>query len=489
MFTQSSVSKLGCALAFWVVIHTLSLTASAAYGGGSGTPDDPYLIFTAEQLNAVGAQPGDWDKHFRLMADIDLSGYRQSEFHRIGTPEHGRFTGTFDGNYRTISNFQWSREWDRYVGLFGIVEGEQAVVKNVTLVNPSVTSDIGAYVGALVGVVRTATISNCHVRGGTVSGENCVGGLVGRREGGTITDCTVTATVCGANRVGGLLGHAYWGLIERCSAAGQVTADSVESECWAAGGLIGEHQNGTVADCYAHCSVKSQRGAGGLIGQNGTASVYRCWADGVVSGGQDVGGLMGRNDGGTITDCYCLTDTCGGVFVGGLVGQNGPSCDCIVHEDGLIERCYAAGPVSGTSDLGGLVAVNKKGRITDCFWDMQTTGSQSSAGGSGMTTLQMQSLSTYAMAGWDFDAEAQNGTQDIWCALAPGSYPRLAWQTAAGDVNGDGNVDFRDFAILAAQWRRIDSGFWSHGTFMAADGVIDLDDLGALAQAWLSSGR
>ena len=47
----------------------------AKYGGGTAEPNDPYLIYTAEHLNALGAEPNDYDKHFKLMADIDLSGY------------------------------------------------------------------------------------------------------------------------------------------------------------------------------------------------------------------------------------------------------------------------------------------------------------------------------------------------------------------------------------------------------------------------------
>ncbi|UCF17746.1 MAG: hypothetical protein JSW59_09835, partial [Phycisphaerales bacterium] len=49
----------------------LALPARAKYGGGTGEPDDPYLIYTAEQMNTIGAEPNDWDKHFKLMADID----------------------------------------------------------------------------------------------------------------------------------------------------------------------------------------------------------------------------------------------------------------------------------------------------------------------------------------------------------------------------------------------------------------------------------
>ena len=59
--------------------------ARAQYGGGAGEPNDPYLIYTAEQMNAIGADPNDWDKHFKLMADIDLSQYTGTEFNLIGS--------------------------------------------------------------------------------------------------------------------------------------------------------------------------------------------------------------------------------------------------------------------------------------------------------------------------------------------------------------------------------------------------------------------
>jgi hypothetical protein len=483
------IGGLGRIAAVLVAVHVFSFVAWADYGGGRGTPESPYLIFTAGQLNALGAQPGDWDKHFRLMADIDLGGYHGNRFHRIGTPEDGPFTGTFDGNYRTVSNFQWSADWTRYVGLFGFVDADQAQIVNVTLVGPSVAVETGQYIAALVGYFRAGTVVNCHVRHGTISGDTSVGALIGRKDSGTVTDCTALAAVRGASRVGGLIGHSYWGLVEHCDAAGQVTGTGEESDYWATGGLIGYNQNGVVTDCHARCTVEGYQEVGGLIGLNATAGVRRCWADGRISGEQDIGGLIGRNEGGTVSDCYSLADASGTAYVGGLVGWHAASCGCTAGVPGLIERCYAAGPVSGLSNLGGLTAVCEKSSITTSFWDMQTTGCDKSAGGAGKTTKQMQHLSTYAAVGWDFAEETRDGTEDIWRVPSPGVYPWLTWQTVTGDLDGDGNVDFRDFSLLARQWRRTDSGFWPRTAFIAADGIIDLDDLDALTQTWLAGSK
>jgi hypothetical protein len=488
MFARSFARGWGYAITLLALVHALGLTAQAQYGGGSGTQTDPYLIFTAAQLNAIGAQPGDWGGHFRLMADIDLGGYRGTEFNRIGTPDEGPFTGTFDGNYRTISNFQWSSEWMRYIGFFGFVDAENALIMNVTLVAPIVTNKGGQYTAALAGFLRAGTIANCHVRCGEVSGDACVGALVGKRESGSITDCTVCGIVRGGSRVGGLIGYSYWGLTVHCDAAGEVTG-CTESECWATGGLIGESQNGGVMDSHACCVVKGGRDVGGLIGHNSTAAIRRCWADGKAAGEQEIGGLVGRNDGGEITDSYSLAHVSGVVSLGGLAGFHGPSCDCTTAKLGVMDRCYAAGPVSGLPDRAGLAPENPRGLITNSFWDTQTTDCRANGNASGKTTREMQSLSTYTRAAWDFVGERQNGTEDIWCPPAQGRYPRLAWQGVTGDLNGDDRVDSRDFAVLARQWRRIDDGFWSHGAFLAADGTIDFDDLDVLANAWLAGGR
>jgi hypothetical protein len=72
------------AAVMWLTVSLLATTAQAKYGGGTGTAEDPYLIYTAEQMNTIGLNKEDWDKHFKLMADLDLSAYKGSSFNRIG---------------------------------------------------------------------------------------------------------------------------------------------------------------------------------------------------------------------------------------------------------------------------------------------------------------------------------------------------------------------------------------------------------------------
>ena len=54
------------------LVCLVSIPAEAKYSGGSGTPEDPYQIATAEDLIALSEETNDYDKHFVLTADIDL---------------------------------------------------------------------------------------------------------------------------------------------------------------------------------------------------------------------------------------------------------------------------------------------------------------------------------------------------------------------------------------------------------------------------------
>ena len=105
------------------MLGVLALCGSAFaedYGGGSGTETEPYLIYTAEQMQEIGANPNDWDKHFLMTADINLADYTSMQFNIIGT-KSTPFAGVFNGNGHKISNFTYTCTGIDYIGLFGYV--------------------------------------------------------------------------------------------------------------------------------------------------------------------------------------------------------------------------------------------------------------------------------------------------------------------------------------------------------------------------------
>jgi hypothetical protein len=457
------------------------LPAAGRYGGGSGAASDPYLLFTAEHLAAIGKAPEDWDKQFKLMADIDLAG---RGFSPIGGTD-GSFTGVFDGNHRTISHLQLHL-WDgRYVGLFGYVDGEHARIIRVTLNEPRAISESGYYVAPLVGYLRAGQVTECRVHAGQVRGDNCVGGLIGRVEHGAVADSSADAAVMGLSRAGGLVGESFHGSVSRCSATGDVVGPP-ESSCWSVGGLVGRNDHGAIALCTAACTVWGTQYIGGLVGENMVGEIHRSWAGGAVAATHDVGGLAGVNYGGIVANCYATAQVEGVYAVGGLLGRNGPSCYCSCPILGYVEHCHAVGRVDCLGSTAGLLGENDRGQVVGCFWNVETTGRTASAGGAGLTTSQMGDQGAFVRAGWDFVDESANGTEDLWRLRVGTGYPVLAWEIPPADLDADGDVDFRDYAILSRSWRRHAGGLGSGGTDLTGDGATTGVDLALFMESWLA---
>jgi len=172
-------------------------------------------------------------------------------------------------------------------------------------------------------------------------------------------------------------------------------------------------------------NVTCRYAGGALVGSN-EGIVNRCYSSGAVSGESSVGGLAGCNNGGTITDCYNTGRVSGSSLVGGLVGWNGKTYSR--RQTTVIAHCYSAGNVTCTGKAGGLAGSNYLGEVAACFWDTQTSGQTTSDGGTGKTTSEMQTAKTFLDAGWDFVGETENGTEDIWWILEGKDYPHLWWE-------------------------------------------------------------
>ena len=450
----------------------LTLPVHAQYGGGGGTAEDPYLIYTAEQMNAIGSDMDDWDSHFKLMADIDLSIYSGTDFNIIGYGLFPAFTGVFDGNGHTISNFTYSSTGETCIGIFGYIYGPNARIINVGMIDPNVNGGTAAGVGSLAGWIDLGTVTNCHVVGGSVIGKQLVGGLIGSSavitdcyavggrviaEGsagcligsssGSIIGCYATGNVTGSYRVGGLVGSNHGGIVG-CNSNASVEAQD------AVGGLVGYNYKGIVTNCFSTTSVTGKNSTGGLVGEN-RGSVINCYCSCTIDAEYQVGGLVGINNGiitasyssasiqgqdeigglvgyntydGEIVNCYADGEATGQNYVGGLVGNNATrGGHAGGFHSGTILNCYSVIHVSGDQNVGGLVGYYGEDGVSGSFWDIEVSGQTTSDGGVGKTTLEMQDPSTFIDAGWDF-AGAPGGPGDIWTELEGGGYPVLIWQ-------------------------------------------------------------
>jgi hypothetical protein len=458
-----------------VITLCIATTIYARYSEGTGEPNNPYQIATAEDLNDIGIHQEDWDKHFILINDVNLAEYTGTHFNRIGTDWNSAFGGVFNGNDHKIWNFTWdSNGISYYIGLFGYVNtGGQ--IKNLGLENVDVNTADGISVGGLVGYNDGGMIINCYSTG-SVSGYAWVGGLVGISYG-PITNCYSKGSVSGERSyesvVGGLVGGNYGTIANCCSTCSISGIDIV-------GGLVGYNADGTITDSYSEGSVDGNDVVGGLVGYHSSGTITNCSSTGNVSGttigssGTMVGGLVGENYD-TITNCYSTGNINGtaisgfNTVVGGLVGSNalfGTITNCysagdvngiggnnvcvgglVATNDNTITNCYSTGDVNGTGsfvNIGGLVGYNYNGAVvTASFWDVNTSGQSWSAGGTPKITAEMKKMNTFTTAGWDFI--------EIWGIGEKQTYPFLRTEPA-GDLNHDKKVDLLDLAILALHW-------------------------------------
>ena len=418
----------------------------AKYGGGSGTAEAPYEIHTPEQMNSIGLNEDDWDKHFILMQDIDLGQYTGDEYNIIGSWVHG-FTGVFDGNGHTISNFSYNFD-NPFVGLFGQVADR----------------DLG-----LPGEIRSLQLTAADV-----TGRYRVGGMVTYLAGGgIIRDCSVTGRVSGHSEVGGLVGTNL-GEVTNC----RVTNCLLEAHknC---GGIAG-YNTGKMTYCYSAVSATGTGDSiGGLSGGN-SGVVANCCTNSSVRAHVRSGGLVGLNWGGTIRNCYAIGHASGDESVGGLVGDNW---------EGTISNCYAAGSVAiDESYLGGLLGENRQGVIASSFWDAQASGVDRMCGRTlgasgcdnscGKTTEEMRQQATFVS--WDFTR--------TWY-VDEGDYPKLRWQRRlAGDSDDDLDVDLGDLSGLSASWMCLcDPNAWNK-SYVAGEpnDLVDLFELRLFARNWLT---
>ena len=317
------------------------------------------------------------------------------------------FLGTFDGNDYVISSLHI--QGIEYLGLFGKV-GSGATIIDLALEAVDVNG-IGSCVGGLAGYNSAGIISDSYSNG-FVKGSGYTGGIVGSNTG-NIVGCHSSGTVTSINRtVGGLVGfNSPTGFITTSHSTATVEGRNET------GGLVGRNV-GRISVCQSNAAVSGQIEVGGIAGSNYSGTITMSHSSGTIYGVDHVGGLVGENKyNGEVTLSYSSGEVSGYWNVAGLVGHNG----------GSIVACYSVCTIRGNS-TGGLVAWGKKSLTQVCFWDTEISGQTSSDGGTGKTTGEMQTATTFLEAGWDFIDEITNGTEDIWWIDEGNDYPRLWWE-------------------------------------------------------------
>lgn len=374
----SKIASLMCVLALMAMAVSLPALATetpgAAFPGGNGTAEDPWLIETAEQLDAVR---NDLDASYALAADIDLSGYENWEpigYFDVSAAENADpyatgFGGTFNGRGHTVSNIVTSNAEGVGVGLFGLTTGESAV-SDLTVENVSATGYMA--VGGIIGYHR-GTADKLTLKGdNSVSAYNCAGGIAGGSEYGTFDNCVVEAVqvnVLGDNdfssgrmiqvdmaQCGGLIvGGGFGGHAANCAATGEISAMGIEPI--GLGGIGGclEYMD-YVENCAANATITAPNSAhavGGICGYSGTVDVYNptrisgCTANFTmnIDGATHAGGICGT-----------------GLYIYGMESV------FAIHD------CTASGTMTGAITPGAIAGRGEGSTYAGCSYDVTLDG-------------------------------------------------------------------------------------------------------------------
>jgi len=354
---------------------------------GSGTEENPYIITDVYELQEMNDHLEDPNVYFELGNDIDA--YVTETWN-----EDPCNLGVYFG-FISIGGWKTAGQFGRFEGHF---DGKGHEIRGL-FIKFSLVSPYDSCVGLFGCTGSGSEIQNVRLTDAQISGTFDVGALVGSSSS-AITNCYVEADVSGDCFVGGLVGRADGGSITSSCFHGSVSAlrNNV-------GGLVG-HNFVVITDCYS------------------TASVI-----GIASNSIQIGGLIGANYS-LVTNCYSTGNVSGDNRIAGLIGFN---------SSGHITKCYSTGNVSGDYDIGGFIGYSYGGTTyNDCYWDVETSGQDTSAGGTGKTTAEMKQEATFT--NWNFI--------NIWDMIEglvhPYLNPRIfsgkgmwiwkLWETENGDV-------------------------------------------------------
>ena len=300
-------------------VHTIETYALpfSRFTGGTGTPEDPYIISTAGDLDQVRA---DGTAHYALGNDIDMSqmlGY----FDPIA-----EFSGTIDGRGYSINNLKVNSGDSMYAAMIEYMYGSTSSIKDLTFNRPVIEATSSCSdAGVVVGMLTEGKIDSVYVNNAEIIGDVDFSGEAGGIAGSAMVFATIASSA--ANNIS-------------INAPGGMSI----------GGIVGTTRTSTtVSACVANGTIIGGNALGGIVGAAGNdVNVLNCHADMDIEGNYEIGGIAGTADRGLISNCYSegslkaiSSDFSGYCNVGGIVGYLSSEWDETIT-DPVISNCVAA---------------------------------------------------------------------------------------------------------------------------------------------------
>ena len=363
---------------------------------GSGTEVSPYEVSTVEHLYWISQNSTSSEGlYFIQMNDIDAS---VSNSWTYKWPTYRSFKGVYDGQNYKITGIENEGYYTggvyNYSGIFYSIGGgaNTTVIKNLTFENIQIDfTNSSGKVGVLCGSIEDdVELSNVIIKNSTIntttSGD--VGGLAGSVSGDNVSIdsviCDVTVDADNSSFIGGLLGSISGESLSVINSSTYGSIASTESGA-VVGGFVGKvtFKAAIIENSFSELNVNcSDTYSGGFLG---------------AAFGKSPSEVV------TVRNCYAIGDVSGYKASGFLA---------INSADVLVENSFSASSISGSVEVG--FGDNPFATVNNCFWDAEWSGVSNSLYGTGKTSAEMKTLSTYTNSGWDFVGESTNGTTNIW---------------------------------------------------------------------------
>jgi len=442
-----------------------SIWAFAQFGGGSGTQEDPYRIYTREHLeelsdslNLLNTFTG---QHFRLMNNIE-----DSLTMRLGADENSLFDGSFHGSGYTITV---NIDYEEYCALFYNIS-ENGYLDSVTLVgnlsyptgfcvnnygtincctnsttNKTSPDNIGSYAGySGICFANFGNLISC-INNSDIYGDHSIAGICFWHQLSTdnriIANCINNGNV--ETKYGFAAGIVYSAAnvyISNCINNGNISQTLVTTElCGNLGGIccgFGISQEDDTVSRIINCQnfgnvfSKASPACGGIVAKlEGYGIVEKCCNYGDINGTNTIGGICGGGallnssnlENKLIKDCLNIGKINGEAYTGGICGGFIGDPGNLATQSVLVSNCLNLGTTNGSAICDTVLSVLNQPLLFSSysFFDKQLLPNTF---GIGTENIQGQAEGKLTNQLTGTSAELQAMLGDGW-SYAEGRYP------------------------------------------------------------------
>lgn len=362
------------------------------------------------------------------------------------------FTGVYDGNGFTISNF--SIPSSTRASLFGYTDN--ATIQNLTISNADVVCSSGGTCAILAADDNGSTFNNVSILNSTLyqnGGQSNMGGIVGVGLSSQISNINIDDLAITCNQfysgsclnVGGVAGSLNEAGGIKASISSAVATNLLINAKENVGGIVGFLRESEVSNSSAQGTVNGNSKVGGIAGYMYGDATYSSVATNVSanttfdpqayldltsivsSNSVTAGGVVGLMGNYSSLDCsgsttnYTALGLLNSSNIGGIVGQTTFLSGFSDVDSFKIQNCTANVDLTGRTALGGIVGNADEGRMSNVFANgsIRIIGSNPANIGGIVGTYDFDSpstrvgISTCGFDGQIFTSETSSGAQNI----------------------------------------------------------------------------